>query len=78
MYWDDETDAYNEKEGTLLPLWEFKTDKTRDLEVTGISWNPTYKDLFAVSFGSCKHLYLIQVINNKMYIWKIIKKLLYY
>ena len=58
MYWDDETDAYHEKEGTLLPLWEFKTDKTRDLEVTGISWNPTYKDLFAVSFGSCKYIYL--------------------
>ena len=54
MYWDDETDSLHEKEGTLLPLWEFKTDKTGDLEVTGISWNPTYMDLFAVSFGSCK------------------------
>ena len=43
-----------EKEGTLLPLWDFRSDKTNDLEVTGICWNQKYKDLFAVSYGSCK------------------------
>ena len=43
-----------EKEGTLLPLWDFRSDKTNGLEVTGMCWNQKYKDLFAVSYGSCK------------------------
>ena len=53
-YWDDETDTTRDKEGTLLPLWEFATDKIQKLEVTGICWNHKHKDLFGVSFGSCK------------------------
>ena len=61
MYWDDETDSYREKEGTLLPLWDFTSDKSRNLEVTGISWNPTHNDLFAVSFGSCKYINVFEV-----------------
>ena len=54
-YWDDESDSVHEKEGTLLPLWEFVSEKTNNLEVTGLCWNPHYKDLFAVSYGSCKY-----------------------
>ena len=53
-YWDDETDTTRDKEGTLLPLWEFMSEKIKNLEVTGICWNPTHNDLFGVSFGSCK------------------------
>ena len=53
-YWDDETDTTRDKEGTLLPLWEFISEKIKNLEVTGICWNPTHNDLFGVSFGSCK------------------------
>ena len=53
-YWDDETDTTRDKEGTLLPLWEFTSEKIKNLEVTGICWNPTHNDLFGVSFGSCK------------------------
>lgn len=36
----------------VLPLWRFTTDKGRRKHVTSICWNPRYKDLFAVSYGS--------------------------
>ena len=54
-YWEDESDNFRNKEGTLLPLWTFSYKKSDDLEVTGLCWNPSYPDLFAVSYGSCKH-----------------------
>ena len=56
-YWEDESDGYRENEGTLLPLWKFMCDKSKCLEVTGLCWNPSYNDLFAVSFGSCKYIF---------------------
>ena len=46
------SDEYRDAEGTLLPLWKFLYDRAKKLAVTGICWNPKYKDLFAVSFGS--------------------------
>ena len=46
------SDEYRDSEGTLLPLWKFLYDRAKKLAVTGICWNPKYKDLFAVSFGS--------------------------
>lgn len=51
-YWDDPSDEYRENEGTLLPLWRFTFEKAKKLAVTSLCWNPKYKDLFAVSFGS--------------------------
>ncbi|KAM8985382.1 dynein axonemal intermediate chain 1 [Ara ararauna] len=51
-YFEDESDEYRDQKGTLLPLWKFQYDKTKRLAVTAISWNPKYKDLFAVGYGS--------------------------
>ena len=51
-YWDDGSDDFKEIEGSLLPLWKFCYEQTKDLDVTSISWNPHYHDLFAVGFGS--------------------------
>lgn len=53
-YWEDPSDEYRENDGTLLPLWKFTYEKAKKLAVTSLCWNPKYKDLFAVSFGSCK------------------------
>uniref|UniRef100_A0A669QD41 Dynein axonemal intermediate chain 1 n=1 Tax=Phasianus colchicus TaxID=9054 RepID=A0A669QD41_PHACC len=51
-YFEDASDEYRDQKGTLLPLWKFQYDKTKRLAVTAISWNPKYKDLFAVGYGS--------------------------
>uniref|UniRef100_A0A8C0TWJ9 Dynein axonemal intermediate chain 1 n=1 Tax=Cyanistes caeruleus TaxID=156563 RepID=A0A8C0TWJ9_CYACU len=51
-YFEDASDEFRGQEGTLLPLWKFQYEKTKKLAVTAISWNPKYKDLFAVGFGS--------------------------
>ncbi|XP_071455026.1 dynein intermediate chain 2, ciliary [Hetaerina americana] len=51
-YWEDPSDEYREEEGTLLPLWKFNYDRTRKMNVTALSWNPQYKDLFSVGYGS--------------------------
>ena len=53
-YYTDPSDEFREKEGTLLPLWKFSYAKAKSLDVTGLCWNPGYKDLFAVAYGSCK------------------------
>jgi len=38
---------------SVLPLWRFSTEKSRKKKhVTSIQWNPKYKDLFVVSYGS--------------------------
>ncbi|NXD84116.1 DNAI1 protein, partial [Halcyon senegalensis] len=51
-YFEDASDEYRDQKGTLLPLWKFQCDQTKSLAVTAISWNPRYKDLFAVGYGS--------------------------
>jgi dynein intermediate chain 1 len=50
-YWEDQSDAFKD-DGNLLPLWKFHSDKVKKKEVTCISWNTTYTDLFAVGYGS--------------------------
>eukprot|EP01028_Stygiella_incarcerata_P013955 TRINITY_DN871_c0_g1_i2.p1 TRINITY_DN871_c0_g1~~TRINITY_DN871_c0_g1_i2.p1 ORF type:complete len:642 (-),score=165.42 TRINITY_DN871_c0_g1_i2:225-2150(-) len=52
-YWEDTSDKYRE-EGTLLPLWGFRCDRTKKLRksVTSLCWNPKYPDMFAVGYGS--------------------------
>ena len=39
-------------EGSLLPLWKFVFEDSKNLEVTGLQWNPKYADLFAIGYGS--------------------------
>ena len=53
-YYEDTSDEYRDKEGTLLPLWEFTCEKSKKLAVTSLCWNPKYLDMFAVGHGSCK------------------------
>lgn len=52
-YYEDNTDdPKSESFGSVLPLWRFTTDKSRRKNVTAMCWNPRYKDLFAVAYGS--------------------------
>jgi dynein intermediate chain 1 len=56
-YYVDETeDPENHNYGSVLPLWRFSTEKSRKKNVTTICWNPKYKDLFAVGYGSYEFL----------------------
>jgi dynein intermediate chain 1, axonemal len=53
-YYEDPADQFKEKEGTLLPLWKFVTDITKNMCITSITWNQQYQDLFAITIGSCE------------------------
>eukprot|EP00762_Andalucia_godoyi_P004474 ANDGO_08131.mRNA.1 Dynein intermediate chain 2 len=50
-YWEDDSDRFRE-EGTLLPLWHFKSERGRKKCVTALTWNPEFVDMFAVGHGS--------------------------
>jgi len=50
-YWEDASDQFRDGEGSLLPLWRFSTDRTRNKQVTALCWNPAFPDLFAVGYG---------------------------
>lgn len=52
-YYHDQTeDTDIPGSGSVLPLWRFSPDKNKRKQVTSICWNPKYKDLFAVGYGS--------------------------
>lgn len=51
-YWEDASDEFRDSEGTVLPLWRFRSRLTKRKAVTGIAWNPQYTDMFAVTYGS--------------------------
>ena len=51
-FWEDLSDEFKEGEGSLLPLWKFKFDVAKELEITSTCWNHKYSDLFAASYGS--------------------------
>lgn len=53
-YYEDNTfDPENGNYGSVLPLWRFSTEKSRKKKhVTCIQWNPKYKDMFVVGYGS--------------------------
>lgn len=51
-YHDTTEDTDAPGSGSVLPLWRFSTDKSRRKQVTSICWNPKYRDLFAVGYGS--------------------------
>lgn len=51
-FWEDESDALKPGAGSLLPLWQFSSQKARHRAVTGLCWNKQHEDLFAVALGS--------------------------
>eukprot|EP00043_Microstomoeca_roanoka_P015428 m.154665 g.154665 ORF g.154665 m.154665 type:complete len:739 (+) comp16258_c5_seq1:32-2248(+) len=51
-YWDDPSDQFKEKQGSLLPLWRFTNDITKRKAVTSMRWCPDYPDLVLVGYGS--------------------------
>jgi len=51
-YYEHKIDEARPDEGSLLPLWRFSSEKSKRKQVTSICWNPKYKDLFAISYGS--------------------------
>jgi hypothetical protein len=52
-YWEDNSDKFKDAgQGSLLPLWRFTSDRTKQKHITSIAWHPTYPDLFAVAYGS--------------------------
>lgn len=52
-YYEDTTeDPDTHKFGSVLPLWRFTNSKGHKKNVTAMCWNPRYKDLFAVAYGS--------------------------
>ena len=50
-FYEEPADDATYPEGSLMPLWRFKINR-KDIEVTGLQWNPKYHDLFGVSYGS--------------------------
>ncbi|KAF6216543.1 hypothetical protein GE061_000886 [Apolygus lucorum] len=52
QFYDDPADKFRNKEGALLPLWEFHNEESQNIIVTDIKWSPRYYDMFAVSFGT--------------------------
>ena len=48
-YWIDDADGTH---ATVLPLWRIYYGKILKKQVTSICWNPKYRDLFAVGYGS--------------------------
>ena len=48
-YWIDDADSAH---ATVLPLWRIYYGKILKKQVTSICWNPKYRDLFAVGYGS--------------------------
>lgn len=64
-YWEDPSDEYRDNEGTMLPLWRFSYEKAKKLAVTSLCWSPKYKDLFAVSYGSCRLLLMSCVSQSR-------------
>jgi dynein intermediate chain 1, axonemal len=61
-YFEDPSDQFRKSSedgqfGTLLPLWKFQLNEkqSRSLQVTCLSFNRKYSDLFAVGFGSYEY-----------------------
>ncbi|XP_063868428.1 dynein axonemal intermediate chain 1-like [Scylla paramamosain] len=50
-YWEDGSDEFRPLEGSLLPLWKFTHDGSRQLIVTDVCWSPIYSDLFAAAYA---------------------------
>ncbi|CAE7646342.1 unnamed protein product, partial [Symbiodinium sp. KB8] len=52
-YWEDISDSIRDNGlGSVLPLWRFANPRVKRKQVTAIVWNPKYKDLFGVGYGS--------------------------
>lgn len=59
-YWEDRSDLVKDAEGSLLPLWEIKYDKSHMIPVNCILWHPIYHDMFVVGHGPNQYLAEIQ------------------
>ncbi|XP_025200719.1 dynein intermediate chain 2, ciliary-like isoform X1 [Melanaphis sacchari] len=60
-YYEDPSDQFRGRDGTVLPLWTMTYDKADNLYVTDISWSPDYFDMFAVTLGTSQgHLPLTE------------------
>jgi dynein intermediate chain 1, axonemal len=55
-YVDVYSDQIRGNDGSLNELWNFGSEKSKKKEVTAMSWNPKYHDLFAVGYGSYSFL----------------------
>jgi dynein intermediate chain 1 len=52
-FWNDPSDDFRDPpSGSVLPLWRFSSDKAGKKQITAMCWNPQYRDLFAVGYGS--------------------------
>jgi dynein intermediate chain 1 len=52
-FWNDPSDDFKDPpSGSVLPLWKFSSEKIGKKQVTALCWNPQYRDLFAVGYGS--------------------------
>ncbi|KAL4121331.1 hypothetical protein QTP88_013865 [Uroleucon formosanum] len=51
-YYEDPSDQFRGRDGTILPLWTMTYEKADNLYVTDISWSPDYFDMFAVTLGT--------------------------
>ncbi len=40
-YWEDDSDQFKDGKGSLLPLWRFTSDRTKQKHITFIAWHPT-------------------------------------
>jgi len=69
-YYEDPSDQFRGRDGTILPLWTMAYDKADNLYVTDISWSPDYFDMFAVTLGTCEYyvykLLLLKYINKNI------------
>ena len=76
-YEDNTTDNNAESFGSVLPLWRFTTEKSKRKNVTAMCWNPRYKDMFAVSYGSYEFLKqtsgLICCFTIKNWYWDVVR-----
>lgn len=56
-YFEDAADTHRPNfEGSLMPLWKISSPLIKKMCITSISWNPMYKDLFAVGVGSSRKI----------------------
>eukprot|EP00056_Hartaetosiga_gracilis_P000851 m.40885 g.40885 ORF g.40885 m.40885 type:complete len:741 (+) comp10386_c1_seq1:205-2427(+) len=51
-FWDDPSDQFKEKQGSVLPLWRFTSDAAKKKTITCLDWCSSYPDLVYATLGS--------------------------
>ncbi|XP_071516735.1 dynein axonemal intermediate chain 1-like [Panulirus ornatus] len=49
-FWEDGSDEYHPLQGSLLPLWKFRTEESPSFMVADVCWSPINPDLFAAAY----------------------------